>query len=130
MAGSWLDCCSSAHRCHAADAAPQGTLACPDRSASVEFFAAVNRRQKSRGSMLQYVLRFVAGKDQGREFPLPPDLTVVFGRVSDVDVLLLDKKVSRKHARISTHGGRIILEDLVSRYGTIFNGARVRSFEL
>jgi hypothetical protein len=80
--------------------------------------------------MLQYVLRFVAGKDQGREFPLPPDLTIVFGRVSDVDVLLLDKKVSRKHARISTHGGRIVLEDLASRNGTLVNGARVRSVEL
>ena len=30
--------------------------------------------------MLQYVLRFVAGKDQGREFPLPPDLIIVIGR--------------------------------------------------
>jgi len=80
--------------------------------------------------MLQYVLRFVSGKDQGREFPLPPDLTFVFGRVSDVDVLLLDKKVSRKHAKISTHGGRIVLEDLASRNGTFVNGARVRSVEL
>src|ERR1035441_8292160 len=56
--------------------------------------------------MLQYVLRFVAGKDQGREFPLPPDLTIVIGRVSDVDLLLLDEKVSRKHAKISTHQGQ------------------------
>jgi pSer/pThr/pTyr-binding forkhead associated (FHA) protein len=80
--------------------------------------------------MLQYVLRFVAGKDQGREFPLPPDLTIVFGRVSDVDVLLLDKKVSRKHAKLSTHGGRIVLEDLASRNGTFVNGARIRSVEL
>ncbi len=80
--------------------------------------------------MLQYVLRFVAGKDQGREFPLPQDLYIVIGRVSDVDVLLLDEKVSRKHAKISTHGGKIMIEDLASRNGTFVNGARIRNTEL
>jgi pSer/pThr/pTyr-binding forkhead associated (FHA) protein len=80
--------------------------------------------------MLQYVLRFVAGKDQGREFPLPQDLYIVLGRVSDVDVLLLDEKVSRKHAKISTHGGKVVIEDLASRNGTFVNGARIRSTEL
>jgi len=80
--------------------------------------------------MLQYVLRFVAGKDQGREFPLPPDLTIVIGRVSDVDLLLLDEKVSRKHAKISMRQGQVLIEDLASRNGTIVNGARIRSVEL
>ena len=80
--------------------------------------------------MLQYVLRFVAGKDQGREFPLPPDLNIVIGRVSDVDLLLLDEKVSRKHAKISTHQGQVLIEDLASRNGTFVNGARIRSVEL
>jgi len=80
--------------------------------------------------MLQYVLRFVAGKDQGREFPLPPDLTIVIGRVSDVDILMLDEKVSRKHAKISTHRGQVFIEDLASRNGTFVNGARIRSTEL
>jgi hypothetical protein len=80
--------------------------------------------------MLQYVLRFVAGKDQGREFPLPQDLFIVIGRVSDVDVLLLDEKVSRKHAKISTHGGKVMIEDLASRNGTFVNGARIRNTEL
>src|ERR1700680_696352 len=75
--------------------------------------------------MLQYVLRFVAGKDQGREFPLPPDLTIVIGRVNDADLLLLDEKISRKHAKISTHGGRITIEDLASRNGTFVNGVRI-----
>lgn len=80
--------------------------------------------------MLQYVLRFVAGKDQGREFPLPPDLTIVIGRVNDADLLLLDEKISRKHAKISTHGGRVVIEDLASRNGTFVNGVRIRSVEL
>jgi len=80
--------------------------------------------------MLQYVLRFVAGKDQGREFPLPPDLNIVIGRVNDADLLLLDEQISRKHAKISTYGGRITIEDLASRNGTFVNGVRIRSIEL
>ncbi len=80
--------------------------------------------------MLQYVLRFVAGKDQGREFPLPPDLNIVIGRVNDADLLLLDEKISRKHAKISTHKGRVMIEDLASRNGTFVNGVRIRSMEL
>ena len=80
--------------------------------------------------MLQYVLSFVAGKDHGREFPLPPDLNIVIGRVSDVDLLLLDEKVSRKHAKISTHGGKVAIEDLASKNGTFVNGERIRTTEL
>ncbi len=80
--------------------------------------------------MLQYVLRFVAGKDQGREFPLPPDLIIVIGRVNDADLLLLDEKISRKHAKISTHGGRVMIEDLASRNGTFVNGVKITSMEL
>jgi hypothetical protein len=75
--------------------------------------------------MLQYVLRFVAGKDQGREFPLPPDLIIVIGRVNDADLLLLDEKISRKHAKISTHDGRVTIEDLASRNGTFVNGVKI-----
>lgn len=80
--------------------------------------------------MLQYVLSFVAGKDHGREFPLPPDLSIVIGRVSDVDLLLLDEKVSRKHAKVITHGGKVVVEDLASKNGTFVNGERIRSQEL
>jgi hypothetical protein len=80
--------------------------------------------------MLQYVLSFVAGKDHGREFPLPPDLSIVIGRVSDVDLLLLDEKVSRKHAKVFTHGGKVAIEDLASKNGTFVNGERIRTKEL
>jgi pSer/pThr/pTyr-binding forkhead associated (FHA) protein len=80
--------------------------------------------------MLQYVLSFVAGKDHGREFPLPADLDIVIGRVSDVDLLLLDERVSRKHAKVSTHGGKMMIEDLASKNGTFVNGQRIRTAEL
>ena len=80
--------------------------------------------------MLQYVLSFVSGKDQGREFPLPSDLNIVIGRVSDADLLLLDEKVSRKHARISTRDGKVEIQDLGSKNGTVVNGKPVKAAEL
>jgi pSer/pThr/pTyr-binding forkhead associated (FHA) protein len=80
--------------------------------------------------MLEFILSFVAGKDQGREFPLPKDLELVVGRVSDADLLILDERVSRKHARISTRGGKVVIRDLSSRNGTFVNGKQVTTAEL
>jgi|ERR1041384_5445597 pSer/pThr/pTyr-binding forkhead associated (FHA) protein len=80
--------------------------------------------------MLEFVLSFVAGKDKGREFPLPPDLELVIGRVSDADLLLIDDQVSRKHAKISTKDGKIVIQDLRSRNGTFVNGQKVTTVEL
>jgi hypothetical protein len=50
----------------------------------------------------QYALRFISGKDHGREVQLPRDREIVVGRAGEVDLLILDDKVSRKHAKIST----------------------------
>ncbi len=41
------------------------------------------------------------------------------------DVILDDDHVSRRHVRIVVRGGRHVLEDLGSRWGTFVNGARV-----
>jgi hypothetical protein len=80
--------------------------------------------------MIEFVLSFIAGKDKGREFPLPPDLDLVIGRASDADLLLLDEKVSLNHTKISTKGGKIVITDLRSRSGTFVNGERVTTAEL
>ena len=74
--------------------------------------------------MLQYVLRFVAGKDQGREFPLPPDLIIVIGRVNDADLLLLDEKISRKHALALINTGNAGAEDIVRLKENIQRGVQ------
>lgn len=80
--------------------------------------------------MPQFALLFTTGKDHGREIPLPPEREIVIGRISEVDLLLLDDKVSRKHAKITTLGGRIMVQDLESRNGTFVNGARIKSVQL
>ena len=74
-----------------------------------------------------HVLRFVTGKYQGDEFPLiPADGGYVVGRSSEVDLVLADDSVSRKHARFYFERGRTWLRDLGSRNGTTINGSALR----
>ena len=55
-----------------------------------------------------YVLRFISGKYQGGEFPVTADKQILVGRSSDLDMVLVEDMVSRKHARIAMqhHDGR------------------------
>jgi pSer/pThr/pTyr-binding forkhead associated (FHA) protein len=70
-------------------------------------------------------LRFISGKYQGGEFPLEPGREVVVGRSSDLDMVLVEEMVSRKHARIELKDGAITIEDLGSTNGTFVNGERI-----
>ncbi len=72
-----------------------------------------------------YALRFISGKYQGGEFPLPPEREIVIGRSSDLDMVLVEDMVSRKHAKISTTNGQIIIMDLGSTNGTFVNGKQI-----
>jgi hypothetical protein len=51
---------------------------------------------------------------------------LTIGRATDVDLVLADPLASRRHARLSSRGGRFVLADLGSRNGTRVNGAPVR----
>jgi pSer/pThr/pTyr-binding forkhead associated (FHA) protein len=77
------------------------------------------------------VLRFISGKYQGGEFPIDGSAPeIVIGRSSEVDMVLVEDMVSRRHARILVDGGRLLLEDLGSTNGTFVNGEKVRRAEL
>ena len=52
--------------------------------------------------------------------------SMVVGRLSPADLVLDHPTLSRAHARLSLHGGRVILEDLDSKNGCALNGSRVR----
>lgn len=52
------------------------------------------------------------------------------GRQSDNDLVLLDNRISRHHARIIQDAHGYILEDTGSRHGTFVNGERVASSPL
>jgi pSer/pThr/pTyr-binding forkhead associated (FHA) protein len=77
-----------------------------------------------------YVLRFISGKYQGGEFPIGPDRQILVGRSSDLDMVLVEDMVSRKHARISMQGDQIWIEDLGSTNGTFVNGEKIKRSRL
>ncbi len=72
-----------------------------------------------------YALKFISGKYQGGVFPLKPNKQVVIGRSSDLDMVLVEDMVSRKHAKITCQDGKVLIEDLGSTNGTFVNGEKI-----
>jgi pSer/pThr/pTyr-binding forkhead associated (FHA) protein len=83
------------------------------------------RNEKSGEQGRRYALRFVSGKYQGGEFPLSEGEDVVVGRSSDLDMVLVEEMVSRKHAVFRLTGGVLTVEDQGSTNGTFVNGERI-----
>jgi len=77
-----------------------------------------------------YVLRFISGKYQGGEFPIIPSKEIIVGRSSDLDMVLVEDMVSRKHARIAMQQDQIWIEDLGSTNGTFVNGEKIKRARL
>ena len=78
----------------------------------------------------QFALRFISGKYQGGEFPLRMDREIVIGRSSDLDMVLVEDMVSRRHAKISTASNEIAIQDLGSTNGTFVNGEKINNRSL
>jgi hypothetical protein len=74
---------------------------------------------------LKLALRFISGKYQGGEYPLGLQPEIVVGRSSDLDMVLVEDMVSRRHARIACSETQIIIEDLGSTNGTFVNGEKI-----
>lgn len=77
-----------------------------------------------------YALRFISGKYQGGEFPVRMDREIIIGRQSDLDMVLVEDMVSRKHAKITSDQGLIYIQDMGSTNGTFVNGEKVRQTQL
>jgi len=75
-------------------------------------------------------LRFISGKYQGGEFPLGDSVEIFVGRSSDLDMVLVEDMVSRRHARIACSDQQIVIEDLGSTNGTFVNGEKIKRTSL
>src|SRR5829696_1920499 len=70
--------------------------------------------------MAELSLEIVEGPSAGRQVALGQPLVV--GRGQDAQIVLDDPRASRRHARITPHGGTAVVEDLGSSNGTFVNG--------
>ncbi|MEZ4364168.1 MAG: DUF4388 domain-containing protein [Kofleriaceae bacterium] len=73
----------------------------------------------------RFALRFISGKYQGGEFPLRMNREIVIGRSSDLDMVLVEDMVSRRHAKISSSDADVFIQDLGSTNGTFVNGEKI-----
>jgi pSer/pThr/pTyr-binding forkhead associated (FHA) protein len=77
-----------------------------------------------------FALKFISGKYQGGEFPLKTEKQIVIGRSSELDMVLVEDMVSRKHAKITVAAGKVTIEDLGSTNGTFVNGEKIKQARL
>jgi pSer/pThr/pTyr-binding forkhead associated (FHA) protein len=87
-------------------------------------------RTSSKSNERGLALRFISGKYQGGEFPLADGKEIVVGRSSELDMVLVEEMVSRRHAIIHVKEGGIRIEDLGSTNGTFVNGEKITQAEL
>jgi pSer/pThr/pTyr-binding forkhead associated (FHA) protein len=80
--------------------------------------------------MESFILRFIAGRYDTAEFPVEGDRPIVIGSASDLDMVLVDKRVSSQHACVSVVDGQVWIEDLESADGTFVNGEKIGRVQL
>src|SRR5580704_17302892 len=73
----------------------------------------------------RFALRFISGKYQGGEFPLRMNREIIIGRSSDLDMVLVEDMVSRRHAKISSTDIEVFIQDMGSTNGTFVNGEKI-----
>jgi pSer/pThr/pTyr-binding forkhead associated (FHA) protein len=73
----------------------------------------------------RFALRFISGKYQGGEFPVRMNREIIIGRSSDLDMVLVEDMVSRRHAKITSTDSEVFIQDVGSTNGTFVNGEKI-----
>ncbi len=66
-----------------------------------------------------------SGPVLGMRWSIPP-AGVTLGRENDCEVVIADRQVSRRHAKLDRRAGKTYIQDLASKNGTCVNGVPVK----
>lgn len=91
----------------------------------------IEKQEKMRPGVLDLepYLVIVSGQEQGKQFKLQPGKNII-GRISDVDIQILDAKMSRKHGALIISDDSIYIEDYQSTNGCFVNEIRIKRQQL
>ncbi len=87
-----------------------------------------NTKVASTGKIIPKLV-FSMGEASVEEYEIRKD-EIVVGRSKVCDIVIMDKKSSRRNTSIQRHGVRFVIRDLDSSNGTYVNGVRVNEQEL
>lgn len=85
--------------------------------------------EKRRGGPTVGWIVAMDGDHRGEDFRLKAGKNVI-GAAADADIVLTDKKISRKHCTIRYEGGEFQIADLDSSNGTFVNEERTQKHDL
>jgi hypothetical protein len=85
--------------------------------------------EKQRGGPTVGWIVALSGDHKGEDFRLKAGKNVI-GSASDCDIVLTDKKISRKHCTIRYEGGEFQVADLDSSNGTYVNEEKTQKHDL
>jgi len=69
-----------------------------------------------------YILEVLSGPLDGKSWSFEREITIGRDDAVASACITLDRYISRKHARLSEEGDRLVLADLASRNGTLVDG--------
>lgn len=65
-----------------------------------------------------------------REWSLEPKVEYIVGKNGEASIRIPDNSVSRRHFKLTPRGGRWVIQDLGSTYGTFVNGQQIQQAQL
>jgi hypothetical protein len=72
-----------------------------------------------------YALQIIEGRLSGTIYDLPPNREFVLGRASQLEIVIDEDMVSRRHAKINTYHDGVVIQDLNSTNGTLVNQQQI-----